>query len=638
MKPTSDNGRSRKAFAIAAVVASAFSGPSAADTLSLRLDLGAEQVAIERAPEGGRVQVSAPGYATLNEWGEPALPYRTVIVLLPQGHQVVAHDVRDVTSRVLERGFRSARAAGDVSEDGKRGSGEALARSQEGAFPGEHARYLGTGYLHGYAIASFALFPLRILDGDLVLSSEIFLEVSTAPGGTADTLLRERHRAGFRAGLRAELARLVVNAEAIEGYAFDEVVVAKERGGFRPAPYPSLEGSPVDYVIVTNDSLSSAYQALADFKTAKGVPTVVRTTEWIEANYRNGSDPAETIREFVKAAYAKWGVRYVLLGGDTGQVPARMCWSGFYDGGRSLPVDMYYGCLDGDWNADHDALFGEMPDDAPDLYAEVYIGRLPTPTAADVATLVSKVATYESSVDSAYTRRILMFSEVLFPLGWTQGNPITLNGGDLSDFVYYTYMLDPGLEVVRKYETWNLYTGAEPETRQCAIDSLNAGFDHVLHVGHGFRFNMSVGDASIQNADADALTNGSRLSNLYLLNCTAVAYTYYCLAEHYLRNPNGGAVSVVGANEAAYPNASSYYMNEYYRLLFVEGATHLGEAFARSRLPRTPLAYLSDNIDLWTHYVYSCLGDPEMPLWTNGVAPMVVGHAGSVGLGPQAIT
>jgi hypothetical protein len=229
MKPTSDSGRSRKVVAIAAVFAGVFAGSSAADTLSLRLDLGAEQVAIERAPEGGRVQVSAPGYATLNEWGEPALPYRTVLVLLPQGHQIVAHEVRDVTTRVLERGFRSARAAGDVSEDGKRGSGEALARSHEGAFPGEHARYLGTGYLHGYTIASFALFPLRIVDGDLVLSSDIFLEVSTAPGGTADKALRERHRAGFREGMRAELARLVVNAEAIAGYAFDEVVVAGRR-------------------------------------------------------------------------------------------------------------------------------------------------------------------------------------------------------------------------------------------------------------------------------------------------------------------------------------------------------------------------------------------------------------------------
>ena len=65
----------------------------------------------------------------------------------------------------------------------------------------------------------------------------------------------------------------------------------------------------------------------------------------------------------------------------------------------------------------------------------------------------------------------------------------------------------PRLTVARKYENYPANAGSIPETRQAAIDSLNAGYNHVVHVGHGFRFNMSVGDASIVNADADALTN-----------------------------------------------------------------------------------------------------------------------------------
>ena len=112
----------------------------------------------------------------------------------------------------------------------------------------------------------------------------------------------------------------------------------------------------------------------------------------------------------------------------------------------------------------------------------------------------------------------------------------------------------------------------------------------VVHVGHGYRFNMSVGDVSLVNADADALTNGNRLSCLYFLNCTGAAYTYACIAEHFLRNSNGGAVSVVGANNSAFPNASTYYMNEYYRLMFAAGIVHSGQVFADSRLPRTGLA------------------------------------------------
>jgi hypothetical protein len=187
------------------------------------------------------------------------------------------------------------------------------------------------------------------------------------------------------------------------------------------------------------------------------------------------------------------------------------------------------------------------------------------------------------------------------------------------------------------YETEEFFPGSVDEKRLPVIDSLNAGFNHVVHIGHGFRFNMSVGDGSITNADADALVNGDRLSCYYLLNCTGVAYTYFCLAEHLMRNPNGGATSVVGANESAFPNTSSHYMNEYYELLFDQGVVHVGETFARSRLPRTPLALLSDNIDFWTHYIYTLLGDPEMPMWTRNPDPLAVTYPGAVNAGQNTI-
>jgi len=160
-----------------------------------------------------------------------------------------------------------------------------------------------------------------------------------------------------------------------------------------------------------------------------------------------------------------------------------------------------------------------------------------------------------------------------------------------------------------------------------------------MHVGHGFRFNMSVGDASLVNADADALTNGDRLSCLYFLNCTGAAYTYYCLAEHFLRNPNGGSVATIGANESAFPNAASYYMNEFYSLLWDSlAAENIGEAFARSRLPRTSLAILGDNLDTWTHYIYTLLADPEMPMWSGPVSTLALAHPASVNKGTNQIT
>jgi len=612
---------------------------AAAEQLTLPLHLGAGDVRVE-----GQVQATvfvadgAEGtwYDATGD-AQPAVPYRVVGVLLPQGHRVATFAIDDGARRVHTSDVRLAPAQPDVSVDGIAGRSAAPVASN--GRPGA-GRLLGTGTWHGYTIASFAVYPVRHENGDVVVYENMALSVATEPDPGAAPVERLRHRDGFRERIHAELSRLVVNPEDALAYAAAETKVDAGRRGFQPTSWPSLEGSAVDYVIVTNDSLAATFQTLADFKTDKGVPTVVRTTEWIQANYRNGSDPQETLRNFVIDAYAKWGIRYVLLGGDTEQISPRLAWSGFYDGGRFLPADMYFGCLDGDWNANHNSLFGEggPSADAPDLYAEVNVGRLPAVNNATAAVLIDKIQRYEMPIDPTYTHKNLLLAEVLFPVNWKSGDTVTLNGGDLSEFVYLTTMQSQSLDVTRMYETNTLYIGAVVETRQAAIDSLNSGFNFVNHIGHGFRFNMSVGDGSIQNADADALTNGDRLSNFYLLNCTAVAFTYFCLAEHFLLNPNGGAVTAIGANESAFPNASSHYMNTYYDVLFNDGEVHIGEAFSQSRLPRTVLANLGDNVDLWTHYIYSLLADPEMPLWTGPVAALDVSHTAAVELGTTPIT
>jgi hypothetical protein len=78
-------------------------------------------------------------------------------------------------------------------------------------------------------------------------------------------------------------------------------------------------------------------------------------------------------------------------------------------------------------------------------------------------------------------------------------------------------------------------------------------------------------------------------------------------------------------------------MNEYYDLMFNQDVVHIGETFARSRLVRTPIAELNDNADLWTHYIYTLLADPEMSMWTSTLQDLNVTHVSSVGLGTNSI-
>jgi hypothetical protein len=607
-----------------------------AGTITWKVETNPSSVTVTPSPAGDKVLATGAAYQYAGSPGDPMLPFRIINILLAPGETVVHTDVTAADDIVVSRTVKPARVP--LAPDAETAP-VTSSFTAEAAYPANRVVYLGVGHLHGYAIASFAVYPVSVDQGVLSVNPSLELSITTGPDTSGQTIAtRNRLRDGFRDDVQRTLADLVVNPDQASLYTEHGVRVQKKAGGFQPTSFPSLEGSDVDYVIITNDSLAAAFQTLADWKTAKGVPTVVRTTEWIDAHYKNGADPAETIRTFILDAYQDWGIKYALLGGDTDQIPVRLGHS-TYLGTKDLPADMYFGCLDGDWNANHNHYFGETTNlDQTDLYPEVYTGRLPAVSNASAAAMIAKIESYETPVDPSYTGTALLLAEVLFPVDWTSGQQVTQDGADIEEYLYLSYLNNPSFTVSKYYENYVPHVGSLPESQSSVIAQLNAGWDQVNDTGHGFRFNMSVGDGSVVNSDADALTNTNRYSNIFLLNCTAVAFTYYCLGEHFLQNPRGGAVSVIGAAESVYPLIAQPYMNEYYRLLCVEHVEHIGEAYARSKYPRTPLAMQpQDNADLWTDYVYNMLADPEMPVWTAKVKPLTVTAPSSVGRGKTNI-
>ena len=622
-------------FALTLCLLMVAAAPAAAGQLTWTHRMSSQDLSVQKAPDGDRIVAAGADYEYVSAPGEPLVPFRVISMLLPPGETVVNVDVDATPAVTLATGVKPV-IAPIAAEDGSIPASAAVFNADT-AYPAERAVFLGVGHLHGFTIASFAVYPARIDRGTLSVSEALTLRITTGPDASGVRIAqRTRARENLRENVERMLDGLVVNPDLAASYPHTGTPARKTGGGFQPTSFPSLEGSDVDYVIITNDSLAASFQTLADWKTAKGVPTVVRTTEWIDAHYKIGADPAETIRSFVLDAYQDWGIQYVLLGGDTDQIPVRLGRS-VYLGVKELPADMYFGCLDGEWNSDHDEYFGESTD-ATDLYAEVYVGRLPAISNVTANILINKVINYETPVDPSYTGSVLLLAEVLFPLDWTQGQSYTQDGATIAEYLYLAALDDPSLDVSKYYENYTPYSGAQPENSSVAMAALNQGYDHVNHTGHGFRFNMSVGNGSIANSDADVLTNANRYSNMFLLNCTAVAMTYFCIAEHFLLNPNGGAVSVIGSSESVYPLIAQPYMNEYYQLAFVGGVEHIGEAHTRSRLPRTPVAQLGDNADLWTHYVYNMLADPEMPIWTTPVQPLTVTFPPSIGMGTTPVT
>src|SRR5262249_42657446 len=155
---------------------------------------------------------------------------------------------------------------------------------------------------------------------------------------------------------------------------------------------------------------------------------------------------------------------------------------------------------------------------------------------------VQKTMRYETPMDSSYQNQALFLAEVLSPADYDSGQAITLDGAALSEDMR-TNNLPGTLSLARQYETSFLYPGSTALTKSSSLAALDGGANLVNHIGHGFRYNMSCGNASIVNGDADALTNGDRTFVLYLLNCTALAFDSNSLGERFVLAPNGGAVA-----------------------------------------------------------------------------------------------
>jgi hypothetical protein len=161
----------------------------------------------------------------------------------------------------------------------------------------------------------------------------------------------------------------------------EQAGVRTPHAGFQPTDRPADAGPPVHYVIITDSTsidgvkvgnLIAEFQRLADWKTKKGMPAVVRTVKWIHENY-DGDDLQEEIRNFIIDAYKLWGTDWVLLGGDVEIVPDR--WFGDNSVVNDLLATVYYGGLDGTWNHDGDEYYNWYFQADP--FWDVWVGRLP---------------------------------------------------------------------------------------------------------------------------------------------------------------------------------------------------------------------------------------------------------------------
>ncbi len=375
------------------------------------------------------------------------------------------------------------------------------------------------------------------------------------------------------------------------------------------------------HVIVTTSELLPSFAALARYRRSMGTSSTVVTVEDIESTYI-GADTQERIREFIIDAYENWGTEYVVLGGDTDIVPARMLWVEAWAGGDvdTMPSDLYYQCLDFDFDGNGNGVFGE-PGDNVDLFAEVYVGRVSAETPEEVANWLAKVKKYDADcmAKADYTRGVLFAGEYMGPLDNTYGKPLmeqirlgTQYTGSNGGFITAGFADAPDLFDEDKMQT--LYAADSEWAAADMMEIFNSQTVSVInHMGHSdYNYNMLM-----DNTQADALVNECPVF-VYSQGCIAGAMDKDCIAEHFTTSTKNGCFGGVWnarygwySYSAAGPSPSGpsqCYHRWFWDAVFSKEFFELGVANAFSH--ENNAAAINEDCMRWCYYETNLFGDP----------------------------
>ncbi|UCB51605.1 MAG: hypothetical protein JSV10_06305, partial [Candidatus Zixiibacteriota bacterium] len=540
--------------------------------------------------------------------GEPQLPVKQVSVILPPGSRVEEVIITGAEAELLPGEYQvlpvqPPRILSMMQQPISFIQPEPLVYQQSTEYPGELVEYTGTGFLGGYQLVNVLVYPVQYLPAEkrIKFYSLVEFTIRYSAGRKEPVPIRQRSAAGKQV-FQTILKRATMNPDL-------------GRLDFKPKEIKKSLVPPGDfeYVIITGTGFVSAFQPLADWKTQKGVPAQIVTTEWIYATY-SGYDNAEKVRNFIKDAYQNWGTVWILLGGDTNIVPDRIVWAMDCEAGMNpdeneVRCDLYFSDLDGTWDANGNHVYGEV-EDSVDMYPDVFVGRASCSTFGRAQALVNKVLTYEKNPPPDYTTKMLFLAEILWSTPYT-------NSGLSKDMIEELYV-PPPFDPITK-----LYQALGNENKTAVLAAMNNGQNIINHTGHCNVTVMSVGNGALYPYDMDNLYNGPRNSILLSTGCWPAAIDYDCIAEHFTNNANGGGVAFIGNSRYGWgsPGNPKYgysdrFDQQFHASLFVRDIYRIGATVADMKSFYVPFSR-QENVYRWCQYQTNLLGDPEMPIWTD---------------------
>ena len=425
-------------------------------------------------------------------------------------------------------------------------------------YPSEPVEIIKQGSAMGYSVITLSGTPVRYIPADstLELLTKVTLHLSQGPA-EFERVVPNRETEWSAALRERGVLSLVANPEDMVFYQNPNTISFEDRTSpLNILDSPSLEGDGVDMVIITSGpngsgpDMTSAFQDLADYRTAQGIITVIRTVDWID-NLYSGCDTPEKIRNFIRDAHEQWGVQAVLLGGDDWVVPIRECYINSYK--NYFPADDYYADIDGDWKYyDYPDYYWQAPDD--EYWVDLTLGRWPVDNAEDVELLLCKLQHYET-LDDCNTS----FAREMTLLGGIYPNRLE----ELADALEDCGVVYENLNTINEMYPYN------DLNRETALGAFSDGYNIIIHSDHCGTSEIGVprdppsGPSQfLYDFDFGNLTNQGESSIFWTLGCWPGHFEgAECFAEAgLLTDDNTGFIAAIAnARSGAYGDWVTYF-------------------------------------------------------------------------------
>jgi len=564
---------------------------------------------------------------------KPCLPVKTVKLLMPYGRELDFVNVIAKEKSLVGSGY-NVEVGHNIIPLESNAAPQDSKKKYGSVFPEKLYSIVGTHTFRGYIVLFVNLCPVQYAEdmGEIAYYKYITLEVKTKES-TSNTITR---------GIQKDkdiVTKLVDNPSYIASY--------------NDAPV-STSMDAVEYVVITNEELKDAtgdytFQDLIQSKIDKGMSAYIFTVEDIVSNpdywvngpwgdnnpsnpFYNGmiqgsvalfNDTQAKIRNFIRYAYTELGTQFVLLGGDADYspsdniVPCRELFAvedGLPLGSRDLveediPSDVYYACLDGNFNRDEDNHWGENAtqnsyndEDEADLLSEVYVGRACVDADDEVSNFVMKTLAYEAT-DDPYIFTGLMVGEYLgFP-------GVSAYGGNYKDLIIPLFPESFFVDTLYDRDgSWSKYD---------LMDILNTDTPHLInHLGHGnVHYGLKMGTSDIASLAND------KYFFVYSQTCLAGSFDNSnddCAAEYFtVETPHGAFAVVMNAryglgSEDTLVSPSQVVDESFFTALFTENLRALGQANHYAK--EDHIWHINENGIRWVYYETNLFGDPALQI------------------------